>query len=339
MTAQQDTPGARAVRKIRLRAALFLGAAIVAGIAAVFLVKLYLDQARRRSTSASVQTTEVVVAARDIPSGMALEASQLDVIRWPAGHAPAGSFSKVGDVVGQTSRDTLVAGEAVLMNRLATKDHGRGLAALLDPGTRAMTVKVDQVIGIAGFVQTDDRVDVLTTIATDEETQRTLGNKAEKMSKIILQDIRVLAVGEHLATDGREPVKVQAVTLAVKPDESERLALASQYGTIQLTMRSRVDRENVATEGVTPLALLSPDDGVMPATAAVAAAAAVAVPAAVATKEDKRPPRRAVRRPTPPAPVVEEPAPRPPAPAVIEILRGTTKVEERKIKPQAGGAQ
>lgn len=335
MTAQQETPGARAVRKIRLRAALFLGAAIVAGIAAVFLVKLYLDQARRRSTSAPVLTTEVVVAAKDIPSGMALEASQLDVIRWPAGHAPAGSFAKVDDVVGQTSRNNLVAGEAVLMNRLATKDQGRGLAALLDPGTRAMTVKVDQVIGIAGFVQTDDRVDVLTTIATDEETRGTLGNKAEKMSKIILQDIRVLAVGEHLATDGREPVKVQAVTLAVKPDESERLALASQYGTIQLTMRSRVDRENVATEGVTPLALLSPDDGVTPA----AAAAAVPVAVAVTTKEDKRPPRAAVRRRTPPAPVVEAPAPRPPAPAVVEILRGTTKVEERKIKPQAGGAQ
>lgn len=315
-----DARGNRAVRKIRMRAVLFLAAAVITGIAAVFLVKVYLDQARRRSSSAPIETVAVVVAASDLPSAQRLESTQLEIVRWPAGHAPRGTFAKVDDVVGQTLRQAILKGEPVLYDRLASKDHGQGLAAILDAGARAMAVKVDQVVGIAGFVQPGDRVDVITTIATDDETRTALANKAAKMSKIILQDIRVLAVGEHLATDGHKPVKVQVVTLEVQPEQSERLALASQYGTIQLTMRSRVDRETVTTEGVTPLALLA--DRIEKA---------VAAPAPVVAKEEPHR-RRAQRVREPP---VERAAP-PPAqapPAVIEILRGTSKVEERKLKP------
>jgi pilus assembly protein CpaB len=333
MTATTEAPGNRVVRKIRTRAVLFLGAAIIAGIGAVLLVKVYLDQARRHSAAATVETVTVVVASKDIPSGQRLEATQLELVRWPVGHLPAGAFTKVDDVIGQTSRDNMVTGEPVLQERLATKDHGQGLAAILDPGARAMAVKVDQVVGIAGFVQPDDRVDVITTITTDDETRAALSNKAQKMSKIILQDIRVLAVGEHLSTDGHKPVKVQVVTLEVQPEQSERLALASQYGTIQLTMRSRVDRETVETDGVTPLALLSSGEEARPV--------APPPPTAVAKEETRAEAnRRPARRVAPKPPVADkQPAPPPQTPSVIEILRGTSKVEERKIKPQTGGAQ
>jgi pilus assembly protein CpaB len=333
MTATAEAPGNRVVRKIRMRAVLFLAAAIVAGLGAVFLVKVYLDQARRRSAAATVETTSVVVAAKDIPSGQRLEAADLDLIRWPAEHTPAGTFVKIDDVIGQTSRDNMVAGEPVLQERLANKDQGQGLAAILDSGARAMAVKVDQVVGIAGFVQPGDRVDVITTIATDEETRSALANKAQKMSKIILQDIRVLAVGEHLSTDGHKPVKVQVVTLEVQPEQSERLALASQYGTIQLTMRSRVDRETVDTEGVTPLALLSPEGDVKPAAVPTTPATTVAKDEP-RTQVNRRPARRAVQ----PSVAEKQPAPPPQTPSVIEILRGTSKVEERKLKPAPGGA-
>jgi pilus assembly protein CpaB len=328
MTATIEAPGNRVVRKIRMRAVLFLGAAVIAGIAAVFLVKVYLDQARQRSSAAPIETVSVVVAATDIPSGQRLEGTQVEVVRWPAGHAPAGTFQRTDDVIGQTLRQAMVRGEPVLRDRLANKDRGQGLAAILDAGARAMAVKVDQVIGIAGFVQPGDHVDVITTIATDEETRAALANKPAKISKIILQDIRVLAVGEHLATDGHKPIKVQVVTLEVQPDQSESLALASQYGTIQLTMRSRLDREAVETEGVTPLALLSP--GTVKAVAVAAPAPVVKdSPPVQVTRRTRRVAQATAEKPAEPAPQQ--------APPVIEILRGTSKIEERKLK-QVGGS-
>lgn len=325
------TNGSRVVRKIRTRAVLFLIAAVIAGVAALFLVKVYLDQARRQSASAPIETTTVLVAARDLQSGQQLAPTDLSAVRWPTADAIAGTFQNANEVVGQTLRQSMVKGEPLLRERLASKAQGQGLAAILDAGARAMAVKVDQVVGIAGFVQPNDRVDVITTLALDDEARAALSTKAAKASKIILQDIRVLAVGEHLATDGHKPVKVQVVTLEVRPEESERLALASQHGTIQLTMRSRVDRENIETAGATPLGLLS-DETVV---AGPAPAAAPVATVAVAAKPERRQVRR-VRR----EPVVEKIAPTPPPKEtpVVEILRGTSKVEERKIKP-IGGAQ
>jgi pilus assembly protein CpaB len=328
MTTSIDPPGNRVVRKIRMRAVVFLAAAVVAGIAAVFLVKVYLDQARRHSTAAPIATTPVVVVASDLQSGQRLDATQLAIVRWPTAHVPAGTYQQIDTVVGQTLRQPMVRGEPVLTARLANKAQGQGLAAILDDGARAMAVKVDQVVGIAGFVQPGDRVDVITTIATDDETRAALASKAAKISKIILQDIRVLAVGEHLATDGHKPVKVQVVTLEVQPEESERLALASQHGTIQLTMRSRVDRDAVETAGVTPLALLA-DRIVAPAPA----------PADGATRPKEEPrPHTARRAHRVREPAVDKPAAPPQQQSqVIEILRGTSKIEERKVK--TGGAQ
>lgn len=323
-----DAPANRVVRKIRVRAALFFAAAIVAGLAAVFLVKVYLDQAGRRSASSLEHSVPVVIATTEVPSGQPLDAQQLRVVRWPTGYAPTGTFQRIDEVVGQTPRQTLVAGEPILAERLANKTQGQGLAAILDKGSRAMAVKVDQVVGIAGFVQPGDRVDVITTLALDDETRALLANKEERISKIILQDVLVLAVGEHLTTEGSKPIKVQVVTLQVQPEESERLALASQYGKIQLTMRARVDRETVDTQGVTPLALLGDQP---PAVTPPA-------PAVVAKKDEQRePPRRRARVEVKQPPAVLAPPPPPPSP-VVEILRGTSKVEERKLKP-SGGAQ
>lgn len=326
-----DVRGSRVGRKVRARAALFLAAAVIAGIAAMFLVKVYLDQARRRAGAAPVATVTVVVAATDLKGGQLLDANNVALVQWPAANVPAGAFQRVEQVVGQTLRQELVASEPVLEKRLASKSLGQGLAAVLDPGARAMGVKVDQVVGIAGFVQPHDRVDVITTIPMDDEMRAALGSKAQKVSKIILQDIRVLAVGEHLSTDGTKPVKVQVVTLEVQPDQSERLALASLYGSIQLTMRSRVDRKSVETDGVTPLALLAVELPPIVETAPPAAKEAAAAPRPKTARRRQRVRELEVAVPTPAAkPAAQQPP-------VIEILRGTTKVEERKIK--VGGAQ
>jgi pilus assembly protein CpaB len=185
------------------------------------------------------------------------------------------------------------------------------MAALLDEGLRAMAVQVNSVVGVAGFVQPGDYVDVITTMRPDGETKDVLDNDAASISKIILQNIKVLAVGTHLATEGREPVKVKVVTLAVTPDQSEKLALGSQYGKIQLTIRSRIDQEEEATAGVTPLVLLSPDEGAELTTSRVREPVAVRRPAS----------RRRAK-------TAEEPAKRP---STVEIIRGT-RIEERKLR-------
>lgn len=332
MSTTTDAPATRAVRKIRTRAVLFLVAAVVAGVAAIVLVKFYLDQARQQSVSAVEKSVPVVIATAEVSGGQPLAAEQLRVVLWPEGYAPSGTFQRVDQVVGQTPRQTLVAGEPVLASRLANRSLGQGLAALLSKGSRAMTVKVDQVVGIAGFVQPGDHVDVITTIQLDEDARAALENRAERISKIILQDIPVLAVDERLATEGNKPVKVQVVTLEVLPEESERLALASQYGKIQLTMRARIDRETVQTEGVTPVALLGEE--VPKAVPPHTVAAAPEPPAPVVAKKVEQPARRRARVEkiiSPPA----APPPPPPSP-VVEILRGTSKIEERTLKPTGG---
>lgn len=331
-----DAPPSRVARKFRIRAVVFLVAAIAAGVAAVFLVKAYLDQVRRTAPPAPIDTVEVVIARADVALGQRLGPTDVALVTWPAAHVPTGAYRRVEQVVGQTARQALVAGEPLLPTRIVTGAQGEGLASLLEPGTRAMAVKVDQVVGIAGFVQPGDRVDVIATLPTDDETKEVLDTEAMKMSKTILEDIRVLAVGEHLDTGGTKPIKVQVVTLGVFPEDAERLALASQHGTIQLTMRARLDHVEVATTGITPLELLAPDPGATPIVVPRVKVAAAPPPAQPEARREGRVTRTSARTRPPVTPAVtREPEPQAP---VVEILRGTQKVEERKLRPP-GGAQ
>ncbi len=324
MTTITETSSSRLVRKIRLRALLFFALALVAGAGAVFLVKTYMDRARAASATAPIAATLVVVAAEPVPIGTRLQGSHLAVVRWPVGDVPDGAFESVEQVVGRSVQRDLVAGEPVLATRLADPQRGDGLAAILEDGHRAMAVKVDQVIGVAGFVQPGDSVDVITTMKPDLDSQ-SLG-RAARVAKIFLQNIRVLAVGEHLSTDGHKPITVQVVTLEVTPDQAERLALASQHGEIQLTMRSRVDRESVPTSGITPDMLLAADEGAEPREAAPARAPEP--PPAPARRHSTR--RARSHRSSPAASVT----PAAPAAPVVEILRAG-KVEERKLRPSS----
>ena len=326
MKATADSSGNRVVRKIRVRAMLFLVLALVAGSGAVLLVKKYMDQ-MDQSRAAPVTVTKVVIAAVDIPIGTPLELQQLKLASWPTDSRPAGAFGKVEDVVGKTIRQGLVKGEPVLAERLADETAGRGLTAILAKGKRAMAVRVDQVVGVAGFVQPGDFVDVITTMAPDEETRRDLKQEAAKISKIILQNIKVLAVGEHMTTQGTKPVKVQVVTLEVTPDESEKLALASRHGVIQLTMRSRIDQEAIPTEGITPVALLAPDEGTKKdkPEEQVKSKMDDATRQWVAMRRKRRLEEERAR-----AKKAEEK----PAAPVVEVLRGD-KIEERKLRPSA----
>jgi pilus assembly protein CpaB len=235
------------------------------------------------------------------------------VVQWPAQSVPEGAFSDIRQVVDKTARQNIVKGEPVLPERLADEDQGQGLAALLADGMRAMAVEVDAVVGVAGFVQPGDYVDVITTMAPDQETAKLRKDDPAKVSKIVLQYVRVLAVGEHLATTpGGKPVNVKVVTLGVTPEESEKLALASQYGRIQLSLRSRIDQLTAVTDGETPAKLLATKDP---------------TDLKLATKQTFRHPKHEKPPEAPPPPVEKKPE----AP-VVEILRGG-KVEERRLRP------
>ena len=317
MRQASDTTDTR-VNQVRTRAVLFLVLALCAGVGAVFLLRQYMQRVQNDAVTAAPPTVPVVVAAMDIPIATSLEEKHLTIAKWPAAYVPQGTFDKVSDVLKKSVRQTLVKGEPLLQERVAGEGSGQGLASLLSAGMRAMAVEVDALVGVAGFVQPGDFVDVITTMQPDDETHHLRRDESARVSKIILQNVRVLAVGEHLATtEGGKPVNAHVFTLAVSPEQSEVLALASQYGRLQLSLRSRIDQETLATEGQTPARLL-----------VGAAPPPVAAPEPKAT-EPKR------TRPAP-APVASVPLPvqKPVAP-VVEILRGT-RVEERKLHTGSG---
>lgn len=206
-TTVNEAPPNRLVRKIRLRAVLFFFLALAAGGGAVFLVKLYIDRTTAAAAVKPIPTTDVVVAAASVPIGTQLERSQLTIVAWPAANVPAGTFATVEQVVGRSLEQGVVSGEPILADRLADPARGRGMAAILEPGHRAMAVKVDQVVGVAGFVQPGDFVDVLTTMKPDDEGAPGSGGAPSRIAKIILQNIRVLAVGQRSCLTARRSAR------------------------------------------------------------------------------------------------------------------------------------
>ncbi|MBN2526272.1 MAG: Flp pilus assembly protein CpaB [Deltaproteobacteria bacterium] len=335
MNTATNSPEAKIVGKNRLKAIAFFLLAAVVGIAGLFLIMRYMDQIKLgafgsgNGENVAVATVPVVVASVDLPIATSLQAKHLKVVRWPKDNVPEGVRTAVQSLTGSTTLQAIVKGEPILSSRVAGPEN-EGMAALLTVGKRAMAVQVDSVVGVAGFVRPGDFVDVITTMTPDDETREQMENAAAKVSKIILQNIRVLAVGEHLETENRKPTKVKVVTLEVDAAQSEKLALGSQHGKIQLTMRSRIDQEQQETVGVTPLALLAPDAEELE-TQAVAPQDTVAAIDKKADKEEyKRKAKHRRRDKVESKP--EEPVVRPnkPEEPVVEILRGGT-VEKRKL--------
>jgi pilus assembly protein CpaB len=207
----------------------------------------------------------------------------------------------------------MVPGEPFLEARLAPKGGGDGLSAVIPPDRRAMTVKVNEASGVAGFIHPGDNVDVIATMAPREGT-------SEVRSRIVLQQIKVIAVGEELSAQNAKPIKVPVVTLLVTPEESERLALASSHGELQLTMRGNTATDTVETPGISPLELFGvKHDEPRPAAPVQVAAAS---------------PSRGRGQRAPAAPVVEAPASKPHE-DVVEIIRGN-RSEERRLRSSEG---
>ena len=221
---------------------------LLAGLAAMLASVMVYSALKRREAevqNAMSHNVEVVVAAYDLPLGTKIDLGEVKLARWSADSLPEGAYTDPHQVIGSYVKNSLVANEPIVQAKLFTGDKTAGVMPLLIPfGMRAVSVPVDEVSDVAGFVLPHTRVDVL--VATQGEGGGT-GDKA--FSKVILQNVEVLAVAQEVEQKKDEPQIVKVVTLLVTPQESERLALASHSGTLRLAMRNYNDNKIVLTSG------------------------------------------------------------------------------------------
>ena len=236
------------------------------------------------------QTEPVLVAVRDLEAGTRLEADMLEVVRWPQGATLSPPLRQVDEALGRVVTGRLLRGEPLLSARLDPEGEKGGLSAALQPGQRAVTVKVNEIVGVAGFALPGNHVDVMV---------HTTDNQNQPVSRIVLERIQVLAVAQDVAPQENKPRVVNAVTLLVTPEQAERMDLARSVGTLSLVLRNQLDNAAVGTHGARKQDML--------ASLAVASAAAAPSPA---------PPRRVRTSPPPTPEAAPEQAP--------EILRGAS---------------
>jgi pilus assembly protein CpaB len=246
----------------------------------------------------STPTQPVVVAAADLTLGSELKAEDLQVLSFPAGQVPEGTFAKPQDIVGRGLIVPVVKNEPVLAAKLASKEAGSGLPPVIPEGMRAVSVRVNEVVGVAGYVLPGTRVDV---VATASPT----ASAVDTTSKVVLANVQVLTAGTRLEQDKEDgkPMQVTVVTLLVTPEQSERLALASTEGKIQLALRNPLDQGAPQTPGIKPSILMG----------------AVKAPA-------QAPTRTASAKPRPGQPVTMESAA--PVAPTVEMIRGDKRATE-----------
>ncbi|HEX8421779.1 MAG TPA: Flp pilus assembly protein CpaB, partial [Pyrinomonadaceae bacterium] len=223
--------------------------AVVFGLIAAFSVSRYLSGTQAYAKNLN----SVVVAKIDIQPGEKIIAEQLQSVQFPSTAMPDGTFDSMDKLVGRVAVVQIAAREPVTDFKLAPEGSAGGLSAVIPEGYRAMTVKVDDVVGISGFVMPGALVDVVVVINPVEQN-----GQQNPISKIVLQNIKVLANGQNIdrPKNDREPESVKAVTLHVLPEQAEKLALASSEGKLQLVMRNSVDQGDEQTLGVDKRVLL-----------------------------------------------------------------------------------
>lgn len=228
---------------------IMLSVALLAGLLAVLLASRWLDQ---KSGSGM---TKVVVAATDVSLGQRLTPELLQRVDWPARSVPPGAFEHISELDGRVLRTNLLRGEPLLMAKLAPVGTQGGLSAVIGEGKRAITVRVNDVIGVAGFALPGNYVDIIVN------TQRKAGDASARdksISKIVLERILVLAVAQEVSRDETRPRVVNAVTLEVTPQQAEKIDLARSVGTLSLVLRNQVDPHASETAGATKSSLLEP---------------------------------------------------------------------------------
>jgi pilus assembly protein CpaB len=243
-----------------------LSGGLASGLLAGYLALVYVSEEPTPLQAYEPEGTQIVVAGRDLPSGTIVTREDLEIVEWPAGNLPDGFLSQPGEVVGRGVIGYVHRNEPLLDAKLASKEAGGGLPITIPAGFRALSVEVDEVIGVAGFVLPGTQVDVLATVMPGT-------NRSETTTRIILQRIPVLTADQSFQTDpSGDPVLVTVVTLLVKPDEAEALTLASTEGKIHLALRNTLDVDSTSTHGMRINGLIQGPPRQAPATTSAAPA-------------------------------------------------------------------
>src|SRR5689334_19932523 len=289
-------------------------AAITFGLIAAVSVKQYL-----LSAQAFNRTNEVVVAKVAIPVGSRIIAEQLTTAQFPADVTPEGAISKIdANLIDRVVVTAISPRDPITEAKLAPVGSLGGLSSVIPEGYRAMTVKVDDVVGVSGFIMPGTLVDVVVVIQPPKGTAN-----EEMISKIVLQNIKVLASGQNIdkpKNDREVERAIKAVTLQVTPEQAEKLALASSEGKLQLVMRNSVDQADEQTAGANKRSLLTGERAMI---APDAGSNAAPKPAPSSAVRRTAPARSTVKEYSTAAPKVRTP---PPAPRpTVDVYEGSKK--------------
>jgi pilus assembly protein CpaB len=241
----------------RYRPLVFFSVALLLGLITSFLVFSWLQNEKNRLMAAPIplsRNVQVLVSNADLSWGTKLTPEMMQLQEFPSGAIPEGHFTSLEAIQDRVLLIDLKRSEVLLESKLAPLGTtSGGVAAVTDIDKRAMSVKVDDVIGVAGFIKPGDRVDVMVTIEPEG------GKQANMMSKMILENVKVLATGTQMERKGKdeEPKPVQVITVEVTVEEAEKLALASTQGRLRLALRNPLNKEHVLTKGANVGALLS----------------------------------------------------------------------------------
>ena len=289
---------------------LVLVGALIFGVLAAVSVSRYLSSAQAYTKNLN----KVAVAKVAIPIGSKIIPEQIMVVQFPKESTPDGAFETPEKLAGRVAVTNIAAREPITESRLAPEGTAAGLSAIIPEGYRAMTVKVDDAAGISGFIMPGTMVDVVVVIDPREGS-----GMQDPISKIVLQNIKVLANGQNIdkPKDEREANSVKAVTLQVTPEQAEKLALASSEGKLQLMMRSQIDQGDEQTPGVNKRGLLSGEK-----------ATPAPEPGSLKSEQPKSESKPVVRRTaavTPKPVQTAAPAPQPTPRAQVEMIEGAKK--------------
>ena len=286
------------------RGLIMLLVALLAGIAAVVMASKWMQGQAREGN-------RIAVAAADVEIGARLTPEMLKLVEWPPSSVPPGAFTETAPLDGRVVKTSVTRGEPLIEGKLAPVGTKGGLSAVVSEGKRAMTVRVNDVIGVAGFALPGNYVDIMVNTQNQDQGGRA-GDKERAISKIVLERILVLAVAQESDRDGTKPKVVSAVTLEVTPDQAEGLDLARSVGTLSLVLRNQIDPKPGGTEGATKATLF---------------------------KEEREPPKAAPVKAAPPVIVVRQmPRPvvnvvavapvAPPARNCVIVISGTVRTNE-----------
>lgn len=282
--------------------------ALIFGVLAAVSVSKYLSSAQAYTKNLN----KVAVAKVPIPIGSKIIPEQIMVVQFPKESTPDGAFDTPEKLAGRVAVVNIAAREPITEARLAPEGTAAGLSAVIPEGYRAMTVKVDDAAGISGFIQPGALVDVVVVIDPREGS-----GMQDPISKIVLQNIKVLANGQNIdkPKDEREANSVKAVTLQVTPEQAEKLALASNEGKLQLVMRNQIDQGDEQTQGVNKRSLLTGESAIK-----------APEPGSLKSEQPKQEATRPVRRSAPVAKPAEAPAaPQSTPRASVEMIEGGKK--------------